>query len=289
MAGQTSDWANRLHVFDQFLHPLLLAQLRQSERRCEIREEEVEEWKKEECQRFEREVLHQRSNLASDQDGEVMAISWPSSKWTQVKERQDLQQEFLEEKRSFLDQVIAAESAAENTLKAERRRAANAAQHQEEKWQAQQAVHQAEVAHLTTKYEKALLKSSFEQARLLSRYETEKEEWASDWKDLNGLIKPLIQQHEAAEAEMASRQAAAQEGMDLFQRFAQLKDLQIKELQQANQKMEVTLETGAECQAQAQLEVLPTELKSMKPTSQNSARSEGVSMDQTLQDQAKDA
>ena len=24
MAGQTSDWANRLHVFDQFLHPLLL-------------------------------------------------------------------------------------------------------------------------------------------------------------------------------------------------------------------------------------------------------------------------
>ena len=57
------------------------------------------------------------------------------------------------------------------------------------------------------------------------------QEWASDWKDLNGLIKPLIQQHEAAEAEMASRQAAAQEGMDLFQRFAQLKDLQIKELQ----------------------------------------------------------
>ena len=24
MAGQTSDWANRMHVFVQFLHPLLL-------------------------------------------------------------------------------------------------------------------------------------------------------------------------------------------------------------------------------------------------------------------------
>eukprot|EP00435_Cladocopium_sp_Y103_P065633 s105_g27.t1 len=173
--------------------------------------------------RCERELLHQRSCF--------------------VQERQELQEEFWIEKRHLLEKVTLAESAQDHALQAERR-----AISAEERCQVQQSLHQAELERLTTRYEKDLLRRSSEQARLLLRYEREKEdarswgEWAADWKEVHDIMQPLIQNHEAAEAQRVSRQAAAQEGLNLFQQFAQLKELETRELRQASIAMRLEAE-----------------------------------------------
>lgn len=189
-------------------------QLQQSEMRCKMQREEAEEWK-EESRRFEKELLHQRSSF--------------------VQGGQELQQEFLMERRKLLEKVAQGESAQEQAFQAERLRAIRA----EERCQVQETLHQAELARLTARYEKALLRCSSEQARLLSRYEKEKEEWAADWKEVNDIMQPLIQTHEAAEVQRVTRQAAAQEGLNLLKQFAQLKELETQELKRGRQASEV--------------------------------------------------
>lgn len=192
----------------------LKVQLQQSEMRCKMQREEAEEWK-EESRRFEKELLHQRSSF--------------------VQGGQELQQEFLMERQKLLEKVAQGESAQEQAFQAERLRAIRA----EERCQVQETLHQAELARLTARYEKALLRCSSEQARLLSRYEKEKEEWAADWKEVNDIMQPLIQTHEAAEVQRVTRQAAAQEGLNLLKQFAQLKELETQELKRGRQASEV--------------------------------------------------
>ncbi|CAJ1405509.1 unnamed protein product [Effrenium voratum] len=142
------------------------------------------------------------------------------------------------------------------SLEAER----HASQQQEERrrcdWQAQQLMHEAGLTRLTERHEKALAKMKSwcdsEKASLQIRFEKEREEWAVDWLQLHAAVKPLLRGQEVAEAELVSRQVAAEEGVGLFRRFAQLKELQVAELKQANRVMESFAERGHAGQAHSE-------------------------------------
>eukprot|EP00931_Biecheleriopsis_adriatica_P092035 TRINITY_DN65872_c0_g1_i1.p1 TRINITY_DN65872_c0_g1~~TRINITY_DN65872_c0_g1_i1.p1 ORF type:complete len:1251 (+),score=420.79 TRINITY_DN65872_c0_g1_i1:27-3779(+) len=113
-------------------------------------------------------------------------------------------------------------------------------------WEVQRRAMESEILRLAASQQQAaadaqscVQKHEEEWQRRLAQRE---EVWAADWKRLHGVILPLLHEQEAVEAELVSKQLAAEEGIALFKEFAEMQHSHVSKSRQAEEHIAAKLQ-----------------------------------------------